>query len=56
MCLKEAFADRRFYAGIEYKINKFRGEYKLFIAQKPEVLAGFSGPDSWLSTPAKIIS
>lgn len=56
MCVKEAFADRHFNAGIEYKINKFRGEYKLFIAQKSEVLSGFSGPDSWLQAPSNIIS
>lgn len=46
MCLKEAFANQRDNAGIEYKINKLRGKYVLFKAQKPMIKSGILGPDS----------
>lgn len=46
MRLKEVFADQRDNAGIEYKINKLRGEYELFKGEEPVVIAGILGPDS----------
>ncbi len=56
MCLKEAFAYQRFYAGIEYKINNLRGEYKLVNARNDVFTALILGPDSWLYAQAKRIS
>ncbi len=46
MSLKEAFAYQRNKAGIEYKINKLRGEYKLVNARKDVFTALILGPDS----------
>ena len=46
MSLKEAFAYQRCYAGIEYKINKLLGEYKLVNARNDVVTALILGPDS----------
>ena len=56
MSLKEAFAYQLFYAGIEYKINKLGGEYKLVNARNDVFTALILGPDSWLYALAKRIS
>ena len=46
MCLKQAFAYQQAIAGIEYKINHLRGEYKLVKTKKPAVTALILGPGS----------
>ncbi len=46
MCLKKAFAYQRGNAGIEYKINKLRGEYKLVNARNDVFTALILGTDS----------
>ena len=46
MCLNVAFAYQRNKAGIEYKINKLRGEYKLVNARNDVFTALILGPDS----------
>jgi hypothetical protein len=46
MSFKEAFAYQRGNAGIEYKINKLRGEYTLVNARNDVFTALILGPDS----------
>ena len=46
MCLNVAFAYQRNKAGIEYKINELRGEYKLVNARNGVFTALILGPDS----------
>ena len=46
MCLKEAFAYQRGSAGIEYKINQLRGEYKLVNIKNAAVTAVILGRGS----------
>jgi len=44
--VNKAFADQLGRAGIEYKINKFRGENILFNARNLVIMTGILGPDS----------
>ena len=46
MYVKKAFANQFGRAGIEYKINKLRGENILFNGHNLLVMAGILGPDS----------
>jgi|GEM_PF-6167280 len=41
MCLKQAFADQRAIAGIEYKINQLLRDHKLVKTKKPAFTALF---------------
>ena len=45
MYVKKAFANRLGRAGIEYKINKIRGDYIVFNGHNLLVMAGILGPD-----------
>jgi hypothetical protein len=46
MFVKKAFAYQLGRAGIEYKINKLRGEYILFNGRNTVVTTEILGPDS----------